>query len=297
MARDGSGTFNLPSPAFVTGTIISLTKVNANFLGIAEALTQSIAKDGQTPISADQPMGGFKHTGVGAATAADEYVDVGSYQNGKFVWGGTATGTNTITLGLTPALTAYTTGMTVRFLAAGANTGNVTINIDSLGASLGAKSLLNIGGDELSASDIPGAGALVVATYDGTNFQLHSVSKGKGAGIAFGSITRDLSAATGTVPETGLGFQPTSVIFIAGSTHIDQASIGFDDDTTDAMASLTDFPDDWSLTDDGSIRLAESSGIHQVGTISSFDSDGFTISWVKTLSPTGTGTIFYVAFR
>jgi hypothetical protein len=51
MARNGSGTYSLPEDAFVFDTVISHTDVNSNFSDLATEITNSIDKDGQTPIS------------------------------------------------------------------------------------------------------------------------------------------------------------------------------------------------------------------------------------------------------
>ena len=51
MARNGSGTYSLPQDPFVFDTVIEETKVNSNFSDIATEITNSIDKDGQTPIT------------------------------------------------------------------------------------------------------------------------------------------------------------------------------------------------------------------------------------------------------
>lgn len=51
MPRNGGGVYALPEPPFVSGTVISSTEVNNDFSDIADALTDSIASDGQTPIT------------------------------------------------------------------------------------------------------------------------------------------------------------------------------------------------------------------------------------------------------
>ena len=51
MARNGTGTYRLPEDAFVFDTVISQVEVNSNFSDIATEITNSIDKDGQTPIS------------------------------------------------------------------------------------------------------------------------------------------------------------------------------------------------------------------------------------------------------
>jgi hypothetical protein len=69
MARNGSGTYSLPSGnPVVSGSTISSNWANNTLSDIATALTGSLAKDGQTVPTANIPMGGFKLTGLAAAT-------------------------------------------------------------------------------------------------------------------------------------------------------------------------------------------------------------------------------------
>jgi len=75
LARNGAGTYNLPAgQPVVTGTVISSTTFNTLTSDIATALTASIANDGQTVPVANLPMGGFKLTGLGAATVNGDAV-------------------------------------------------------------------------------------------------------------------------------------------------------------------------------------------------------------------------------
>lgn len=100
-------------------------------------------------------------------------------------------GTNTITGSLTPALTAYATGQTFRFTAAGANTGATTININGLGA----KAITKSGTTPLVAGDIPN-GAVVQVTYDGTQFQLVSGAGSSGGAVAGGVLYENATTLT-----------------------------------------------------------------------------------------------------
>lgn len=77
MARNGSGTYTLPEPAFVPNTPISSAAVNSDLGDIANALTGSVAADGQTTITAALKLdnaglvyGSDPNTGV-RRTAAD----------------------------------------------------------------------------------------------------------------------------------------------------------------------------------------------------------------------------------
>lgn len=78
MSRNGSGTYTLPAGNPVTtGTTISSTWANNTLTDIATALTQSLAKDGQTVPTANIPMGGFKLTGAASATASGQFTVYG----------------------------------------------------------------------------------------------------------------------------------------------------------------------------------------------------------------------------
>jgi hypothetical protein len=70
---------------------------------------------------------------------------------------------------LSPAITSYTTGGTVWFKAATANTGAATLNLNSLGA----KTIKKQKDQDLADNDIK-AGQWVSLSYDGTNFQMLS---------------------------------------------------------------------------------------------------------------------------
>lgn len=79
-------------------------------------------------------------------------------------------GADTITATAPSVFTAYATGQRFSFVAAGANTGAVTLNINSIGANAVTKR----GATALVAGDIA-SGAVCVVVYDGTQFQLVNV--------------------------------------------------------------------------------------------------------------------------
>ena len=74
MARNGSGTYSRVKGPYVYNTVIDQVEVNAELDDIASALTASLAKDGQTTLTADLPMGGFKLSGLTAGTVAGDSV-------------------------------------------------------------------------------------------------------------------------------------------------------------------------------------------------------------------------------
>ena len=136
MARNGSGTYSNPYPNFVSGTVISSSETDANNSAIATALTQSIAVDGQSTVTANLPLNAKKLTGLAVGTAATDSLSLGQAQAEAFVWCGTAGGTaNAITLAPSPAITAYAAGQRFVWMASGsANTGATTVAISGLGA-------------------------------------------------------------------------------------------------------------------------------------------------------------------
>lgn len=122
MSRNGSGTQSSPISSFpaVADTLIEASKFNTVVNDINAALTASIANDGQTPILANLPMSGFKHTGAVAAASAGEYVEYAQL--------------NTLLAALTPA------GTVIYFAGQTAPTGYLAAN----GASLSTTTYANL---------------------------------------------------------------------------------------------------------------------------------------------------------
>jgi hypothetical protein len=183
MARDGSGTYNLPAGQPVeTGTIIDSTVFNTLTADMAAALTASLAKDGQTTPTANLPMGTFRHTGVGDGSARTQYASIGQLQDGAIWTVGSVSGTNTITGSLAPAITAYVAGMYVTFEPAGANTGAATIALNGLAA----KAIVKFDGAALVANDLQ-TGNPATLVYDGVRFFLMNPQSGALPALPTGS--------------------------------------------------------------------------------------------------------------
>jgi hypothetical protein len=177
-----------------------LTQVNS----VATSKVSTLS--GQLGAPAGASMVGFVPTGsitsttvqtaieeVSTDSTASIATNLTSIQNGNvFLLTGVA-GTNTITATITPAITAYVTGQTFRFVAAGANTGAVTININGLGA----KAVTKSGATALTGGDIP-AGAAVQIFYDGTQFQLSSGAGGGASGVNLLTQANGVSVLAGT---------------------------------------------------------------------------------------------------
>lgn len=90
-------------------------------------------------------------------------------QKGSIIYAADAGATDDYAITLTPAPSAYTTGMIVCFKANTANTTACTLNVNGLGAKTIKKNVST----DLATNDIL-AGQFVQVVYDGTNFQLLS---------------------------------------------------------------------------------------------------------------------------
>src|SRR5690554_598252 len=80
---------------------------------------------------------------------------------------GTATGTNTKAITLSPAPGTYFEGLCFAFKNATQNTGAVTINVNGMGA----KPIKKPNGNDLAAGNLK-AGSVYTVRYNGTNFIL-----------------------------------------------------------------------------------------------------------------------------
>jgi hypothetical protein len=197
MSRNGSGSYSLPSGNPVNnGTTIDPNWANNTMTDIATALTQSISQDGQTPITNNLPMTGFRHINVANAQNRNEYASAAQCQDNTYEWLTSVSGTDTITAVAAIGMGAYAAGQCFRFVSSGANTTtSVTLNLNGLGA----KAITKNGATALAVGDIP-SGAVVEVVYDGTQFQLvgTSVNSASTATILTGT-------STASVQTTALG--------------------------------------------------------------------------------------------
>lgn len=80
MPFDGNGNFTaLSAPDFpaVTGNVISSSYYNNVINDLIAGLSDCVTRDGQSPATANLPMGGFKHTGAAAGAATGQYLVYG----------------------------------------------------------------------------------------------------------------------------------------------------------------------------------------------------------------------------
>ena len=114
-----------------------------------------------------------------------------------------------------------------------------------------------------------------------------------------GEFTRDTTAASGTQAVTGVGFSPKALIFFAAEGAADEMSFGIDDGTS--ASSVADDSGNaagtYTVSATLSIRDRESSTLVYEGEVTTLGSDGFTITWTRTSTPSGTLAVEYLAIR
>lgn len=169
MANDYYSDSGAPS----TGSAGSSATIRAEFAAIEAGFDKmaDLTGNGDLPVFVNSSATGLEAISASSARTKLGVSSATDTQNQTANWCGTATGTaDVITATATPAITAYAAGQTFRFISSGANTTNVTININSLGA----KAVTKNGATALAAGDIP-SGAVIEIIYDGTRFQFIGV--------------------------------------------------------------------------------------------------------------------------
>ena len=219
MARNGSGTYSLPQPAFTPGSTIASSAVNSDFSDIAAALTQSISKDGQTVYTGNQPMGGNKFTGLGAGSAAADSVNVGQIVAGGLTYAA-GSGTDTIAIAPTPGITAYAVGQTFSFKAAATNTGAVTLNVSTVGAG----PVRWPDGTALAAGDIVTGGIAEVEVADITSPTapvFHLLNSSKPTFFRTGGTISGATTIAATLTMSGAAINEAVRVDVASATTCD----------------------------------------------------------------------------
>lgn len=111
------------------------------------------------------------------------------------------------------------------------------------------------------------------------------------------TTTFDLSTASGDVSYTGIGFVPSVILcLVADESGVNSfLSNGFAQNTTAyCNAQGYDGGGRWGV---GLISLKIASGAYQDAIVKSLNADGFTLTWTKTGSPTGTARLIFLCFK
>lgn len=212
-------------------------------------------------------------------------------QSGAEIYAADAGANDTYAITLSPALSAYTTGMAIRFKANTANTGAATLNVNSLGAKTIKKNV----SQDLETGDIS-ANQIITVVYDGTNFQLQSIPS-EFVRFTNGVSSHDI-ATTGTQTIAhGLGKTPLKVVIRAVKSESptgNLSSTGVYDGTTQAYVyngfSDTLAPESGGGTANVIALVSGTGSVDKTATaeITGLDDTNITLNWAKSGTPGGT---------
>lgn len=127
----------------------------------------------------------------------------------------------------------------------------------------------------------------------------------KRASFAFGTFTRDMTAASGTQVISGVGFKPAALLILGGIVGGNMAgSAGFTGPApatglVSVGASLETALTGTNLVvmrTDHIAFIRTTNTDSQFAKLSEFFDDGFKLAWTKFNAPTGTATLAYLAF-
>lgn len=179
---------------------------------------QGISPDGSVPAAANIPMAGFKLTNLGAGSARTDSVNLGQVQDMSVQWGAVSGTANAIVLTLTPAVSAYVAGQTVKFKATANNTTATTVNYG------GGVIAIQKNGAALVGGEIK-TGRTYELTYDGTVAQL-SDCLDYPVGIAQGGHGQVTAAAGFNVLKQDATTEATGVVELATSAEAKAGTAG-----------------------------------------------------------------------
>jgi len=117
------------------------------------------------------------------------------------------------------------------------------------------------------------------------------------SGLKVMTSTRNLTAATGDVSYTGIGFKPGALIAIG---YVPTGTIGISVGFSVGAAGYSVLTRAATAAYSGSASnlLQAFDGTNQhLGAVKSLDADGFTLTWTKNSSPTGEMTFLVLALR
>lgn len=182
MPRNSSGVYTLPQAAFVAGTVISSTAMNSNLSDIASALTQSIATNGSSVMTAPLVLAAGSVTAPSLTFAGN--TTTGFYLIGTNSFGWTAAGVLAATFAAGGTVTwvgAHTYSSTATF--------NSTLSVTTGGVGLGSSQL------QMAQCRLTLSGAnLKLSPYQGNMLYINNANYViPAAGVTLGNTSTALS--------------------------------------------------------------------------------------------------------
>jgi hypothetical protein len=177
---------------------------NNTMTDFATGFSSVVKKNGDTTMTGNLPMGGFKVTGSADGSALTDLVTLQQLQKSYATLLGSVSGTNTVTAAATPTITAYATGLSFILIPANTNTGAVTLNINSVGA----VNLQKNSNTALAAGDLLAGVAYNVMYRSGGYFEL------MGEAPATRLLATSGTAGTNTITATA---SPAPTAYVSGA--------------------------------------------------------------------------------
>lgn len=291
MAFNGSGTF-VRLYSWVNDAAANI-KIRADRMdnemnGMSVGLSTCITKDGQTTITANLPMAGYRHTGVGDATDRAHYAKFSQLQDGTTNWiegGGTA---DAITAAYSIPLTALIDGQLCFVRATAAN---ATTTPTFSPSALTARAIVKNGGSALVAGDIAGDGHELILRYDlaNTRWELLNPKQPVAQSIPYTAASASGSASLDFAEDTDNGTNKATVT--APATLAADATITLPSSTgTLATLAGTETLDNKALTDSTTTIVDDGDATKKLA----FQCSGITTGTTRTVTiPDASGTMAY----
>jgi hypothetical protein len=134
--------------------------------GFATGLSNCITKDGQTTVTANIPMAGFKFTNIANGSVRTEYPSLGQVQDNVINWVAAGGTSDAITATFSPSITTLVDGQLCYVRASAANT-TTTPTFSPNG--LTARTIVKNGGQALLVGDIRAANQELILKYNLAN--------------------------------------------------------------------------------------------------------------------------------
>jgi len=197
-------------------------------------INNCLTKDGQNTPTADLPMGGNVHTGVGNATARTNYASAADVMDQDLIYYVDSGAADAYVITPSPAYTSYEEGMRVVFRATNANTGASTMNVNSLGAI----AIQNADATALSAGEIV-SGGIYELTYDANTTPDRWVLTSPSSLIPATMLPTTVEAIAGLAVTDGNIIVGNGSTWVAESGSTARTSLGLGTMATQAASSVS----------------------------------------------------------